>query len=152
MDRELWKQVDALLEQALEQPPAEREAFVLAASQDNPLLRDEVLSLLKAQAQAAGFMERSAMNVAAHALGQDSKLTSIVSTLVGQELEGYRIEKLLGAGGMGEVYLARDLKLGRLIALKVLPLHFVVDADRLSRFQREARALSSLNHPNLVTI
>jgi Tol biopolymer transport system component len=152
MDRELWKQVDALLEQALEKPPAEREAFVLAAAQDNHVLRDEVLSLLKAQAEAAGFMERSAMNVAAHALGQDSRLTTIVSTLVGQELESYRIEKLLGAGGMGEVYLARELKLGRLVALKVLPLHFVVDADRLTRFQREARALSSLNHPNLVTI
>ena len=152
MDRELWKQIDALLEQALEQPAKEREAFVVAASQDNPVLRDEVLSLLKAQLQAAKFMERSAMNVAAHALAQDSKLTTIVSTLAGQEIESYRIEKLLGAGGMGEVYLARDLKLGRMIALKVLPLHFVVDADRLSRFQREARALSSLNHPNLVTI
>src|SRR6185295_3677795 len=152
MDRELWKQVDALLEQALEQPPAEREAFVLAASQDNPALRDEVLSLLKAQSQASQFMERSAMNVAAHALAQDSRITTIVSTLVGQELATYKIEKLLGAGGMGEVYLARDLKLGRMVALKVLPLHFVVDADRLSRFQREARALSSLNHPNLVTI
>jgi eukaryotic-like serine/threonine-protein kinase len=152
MDRELWKQVDALLEQALEQPPGEREAFVIAASQDNPVLRDEVLSLLKAQSQAAQFMERSAMNVAAQALAQDSRITTIVSTLVGQDLETYRIEKLLGAGGMGEVYLARDLKLGRMVALKVLPLQFVVDADRLSRFQREARALSSLNHPNLVTI
>ena len=152
MDRELWKQVDALLEQALEQSPEAREAFVLAASQDNPALRDEVLSLLKAQAQAAKFMERSAMNVAAQALAQDSKITTIVSTLVGQEFATYKIEKLLGAGGMGEVYLARDLKLGRMVALKVLPFHFVVDADRLSRFQREARALSSLNHPNLVTI
>src|SRR5215211_4866381 len=152
MDRELWKQIDALLEQALDQPPGEREAFVLAASHDNPVLRDEVLSLLKAQSQAAGFMERSAMNVAAHALGHDSRLTTIVSTLVGQELESYRIEKLLGAGGMGEVYLARDNNLGRLVALKVLPLPFVVDGDRLGRFQREARALSSLNHPNLVTI
>jgi serine/threonine protein kinase len=152
MDRELWKQVDAELEQALEQPPEEREALVLAASGDNPALRDEVLSLLKAQAQASQFMERSAMNVAAHALAQDSRITTIVSTLVGQDLETYHIEKLLGAGGMGEVYLARDQKLGRMVALKVLPLHFVVDADRLSRFQREARALSSLNHPNLVTI
>jgi serine/threonine protein kinase/Tol biopolymer transport system component len=152
MDRELWKQVDALLEQALEQPPEKREAFVLGASQDNPALRDEVLSLLKAQAQASQFMERSAMNVAAQALAQDSRITTIVSTLVGQDLQTYRIEKLLGAGGMGEVYLARDQKLGRMVALKVLPLHFVVDADRLSRFQREARALSSLNHPNLVTI
>ena len=152
MDRELWKQVDALLEQALEQPPEEREAFVLAASQGNQALRDEVLSLLKAQSQAAKFMERSAMNVAAHALAHDSRITTIVSTLVGQDLNTYRIEKLLGAGGMGEVYLARDLKLGRMVALKVLPLQFVVDAERLSRFQREARALSSLNHPNLVTI
>ena len=152
MDRELWKQVDALLEQALEQPPEAREAFVAAAAQDNPVLRDEVLSLLKAQSQAANFMERSAMKVAAHALAQDSRITTIVSTLVGQEIATYKIEKLLGAGGMGEVYPARDLKLGRMVALKVLPLHFVVDADRLSRFQREARALSSLNHPNLVTI
>jgi serine/threonine protein kinase len=152
MDRELWKQVDALLEQALEQPPEAREAYVLAASQDNAELRAEVLSLLKAQSEASKFMERSAMNVAAHALAQDSRITTIVSTLVGQELGTYKIEKLLGAGGMGEVYLARDLKLGRLVALKVLPLHFVVDAGRLSRFQREARALSSLNHPNLVTI
>ncbi|HET9479383.1 MAG TPA: serine/threonine-protein kinase, partial [Pyrinomonadaceae bacterium] len=151
MDHELWKQVDALLEQALEQPPEEREAFVVAASGDNPVLRDEVLSLLKAQSQAAKFMERSAMNVAAQALAQNSDFTTVAS-LVGQELETYRIEKLLGAGGMGEVYLARDLKLGRMVALKVLPWHFVVDSDRLGRFQREARALSSLNHPNLVTI
>ena len=151
MDRELWKQVDALLEQALEQPPEEREAFVAKACQDNDVLRAEVLSLLRAQSQAAKFMERSALNVAAHALAQDSNITTIAS-LVGQEIEGYQIEKLLGAGGMGEVYLARDNKLGRMIALKVLPLHFVLDRDRLSRFQREARALSSLNHPNLVTI
>ena len=151
MDPELWKQVDALLEQALDQPPEERAAFVVAASHDNTVLRDEVLSLLRAQSRAADFMERSAINVAAHVLAQDSNLTSI-SSLVGQEIETYRIEKLLGAGGMGEVYLARDLKLDRMIALKVLPWHFVADAERLGRFQREARALSSLNHPNLVTI
>jgi len=152
MDRELWKQVDALLEQALEQPPEEREAFVASAAQDNAVLRDEVLSLLKAQSQAAQFMERSAMKVAAQALADDSRLTTVITTLVGQEIGNYQIEKLLGAGGMGEVYLARDSKLGRLVALKVLPLPFVVDGDRLSRFQREARALSALNHPNLVTI
>jgi eukaryotic-like serine/threonine-protein kinase len=152
MDRELWKQVDALLEQALEQPPEEREAFVASAARDNAVLRDEVLSLLKAQSQAAQFMERSAMKVAAHALADDSKLTTVITTLVGQEIGNYQVEKLLGAGGMGEVYLARDIKLGRLVALKVLPLPFVVDGDRLSRFRREARALSALNHPNLVTI
>jgi Tol biopolymer transport system component/predicted Ser/Thr protein kinase len=151
MDPELWKQVDALLEQALEQPADERQAFVIRAAGNNSALRDEVLSLVKAQSQAAEFMERSALNVAAQNLAQNSNITTLAS-LVGQELETYRIEKLLGAGGMGEVYLARDLKLGRMVALKVLPLHFVVDGERLSRFQREARALSSLNHPNLVTI
>ena len=152
MDRELWKQVDALLEQALEQPPEEREAFVSRASQGNAVLRDEVMSLLQAQAQAAKFMEHSAMRVAAQALVEDSKLTTVITTLVGQEIGTYQIEKLLGAGGMGEVYLARDNKLGRMVALKVLPGQFVVDGDRLKRFQREARALSALNHPNLVTV
>ena len=151
MDRELWKQIDALLEQALEQPPEQREAFVIAACEANTVLRDEVLSLLKAQSQASHFMERSAINIAARALAHDSNITTIAS-LVGHEIETYRVEKLLGAGGMGEVYLARDAKLDRMVALKILPWHMVTDADRLGRFQREARALSSLNHPNLVTI
>ncbi|HEU4713146.1 MAG TPA: protein kinase [Pyrinomonadaceae bacterium] len=151
MDRELWKQVDDLLGQALEQPPEEREAYVARASEGNAVLRDEVMSLLQAQSHAAKFMERSAMNVAAKALAQKSNFTTVAS-LVGKEIETYRIEKLLGAGGMGEVYLARDTKLDRLVALKILPWHCVADADRLSRFQREARALSSLNHPNLVTV
>lgn len=151
MDRELWKQVDALLEQALEMPPDEREAFVAKTCSDNSELRDEVLSLLRAQSQASQFMERSAINVAAQTLVHNSNITSVMS-LIGQQIESYQVQKLLGAGGMGEVYLARDSKLDRMVALKVLPWHFVADAERLGRFQREARALSSLNHPNLVTI
>ena len=134
------------------QPPDQRETFVAEASKDNTELRDEVLSLLRAQAKAENFMERSAMKVAAAALAQqDSNLTTSFS-LVGRELASYKIEKLLGAGGMGEVYLARDSKLDRLVALKILPAHFVADRDRTTRFKREARALSSLNHPNLLTI
>ncbi len=151
MDPDLWKKVDALLDQALAQPPDQREAFVVEASGDNAELRDEVLSLLKAQAQAENFMERSAMRVAAESLVQDSNLTTSFS-LIGKQLANYRVEKLLGAGGMGEVYLARDSKLDRLVALKILPWHFVADTERSARFQREARALSALNHPNLVTI
>jgi serine/threonine protein kinase len=151
MDPELWKKVDALLEEALAQPPDKREQFVADAGQDNAELREEVLSLLKAQAQASNFMERSAMRVAAAALAQDSNLTTSFS-LVGKELATYKVEKLLGAGGMGEVYLARESKLDRLVALKILPWHFVADEERSTRFQREARALSSLNHPNLITV
>ncbi|HEX6648031.1 MAG TPA: protein kinase, partial [Pyrinomonadaceae bacterium] len=151
MDPDLWKKVDALLEEALAQPVDQREAFVSESAKDNAELRDEVLSLLKAHAQAATFMERSAMKVAAAALAQDSNLTTSFS-LIGKELANYEIEKLLGSGGMGEVYLARDTKLKRLVALKILPFHFVADVERSTRFRMEARALSSLNHPNLITV
>ncbi len=81
-------------------------------------------------------MERSAMKVAAAALAQDSNLTTSFS-LVGKELANYKIEKLLGAGGMGEVYLARDTKLNRLVALKILPWHFVADRRTLHSFPNE---------------
>ena len=151
MEPDLWKKVDALLEEALAQPADKREAFVIEASKDDTELRNEVLSLLKAQAQAANFMERSAMKVAAAALAHDVNLTTSFS-LTGKQLAHYKIEKLLGAGGMGEVYLARDTKLDRRVALKILPWHFVADNERSNRFQREARALSALNHPNLVTV
>jgi eukaryotic-like serine/threonine-protein kinase len=151
MDPNLWKQVDALLEAALEQPPQKREEFVVEACEGNVQLREEVLSLLKAQSQASMFMERPAMRVAAGSLALDLNQTNSAS-LVGKELGNYRIEKLLGAGGMGEVYLARDGKLNRKVALKILPWHFGVDYERANRFQREALALSSFNHPNLITI
>lgn len=151
MNAELWKQVDALLEAALELPPENREQFVVEACDGNDELREEVLSLVRAQSQASDFMERSAMRVAAQALAQDSSLTTDIS-LVGQEIGTYKIEKLLGAGGMGEVYLAHETKLNRRVALKILPSQFVADAERTSRFEREAQALSALNHPNLITI
>ena len=151
MNADLWKQVDALLDAALELPPESREQFVADACNGNDELRVEVLSLVKAQAQASNFMERSAMKVAAQALAQDSSLT-IHASLVGKELGTYKLEKLLGAGGMGEVYLALETKLNRHVALKILPWQFVADAERIRRFEREAQALSALNHPNLITI
>lgn len=151
MNAELWKQVDALLETALELPAEKRRDFVVNACDGNAELREEVLSLLKAQSQASEFMEQSAMKVAAQALANDSNLTTGTS-LVGKEISTYKVERLLGAGGMGEVYLALDTKLNRKVALKILPWHFIVDAERANRFEREARALSALNHPNLITI
>ena len=70
----------------------------------------------------------------------------------GTHLGPYEVTTLLGAGGMGEVYLARDTKLNRDVALKILPDAFAVDADRLARFHREAQVLASLNHPNIAHI
>ena len=152
MDAELWKQVDALLDAALDLPEGEREKFVARATSDSPALRGEVLSLLRARAAASDFMERSAMKVAAEALARDPNLTAAHETLTGRVFGHYAVERLLGSGGMGEVYLARETRLNRRVALKILPPHFVADAERAERFKREAQALSALNHPNLVTI
>src|SRR5712672_1030449 len=73
-------------------------------------------------------------------------------SMMGRELGSYRVVSLIGSGGMGEVYQAHDTKLGREVAIKVLPAAFVGDPERLARFQREARMLASLNHPNIATI
>ncbi|MGB7922801.1 MAG: protein kinase [Pyrinomonadaceae bacterium] len=151
MDANLWKQVDALLDAALDLPEGERDQFVLRATVGRPDLQDEVLSLLRARSQASHFMERSAMKVVAQALAQDANLITSES-LTGKDLGNYKVESLLGSGGMGDVYLARELKLNRKVALKILPRHFVADAERADRFKREAQALSALNHPNLITI
>src|SRR5215212_1116823 len=152
MSPELWKQVDSLLDAALDVPEGEREDFVAQAAAGNLRLREEVLSLLRAQSQSSRFMERSAMRVAAQALAREPKNLTAHESLVGKDLGGYRVESLLGAGGMGEVYLARELTLNRKAALKILPRHFVADAERAERFRREALSLSALNHPNLITI
>ena len=73
-------------------------------------------------------------------------------TLIGRRLGVYQVDSLLGAGGMGEVYRARDTRLGREVAIKILPDSFVADRERLARFEREARLLASLNHPTIAQI
>jgi serine/threonine protein kinase len=149
MDAELWKQVDELLDAAREVPPAKREAYVAAECGGREELCREVLSLLRAQEQAGTFLAGSAMRAAAQAFAREADRRG---TLIGKEVGNYRIEKLLGAGGMGEVYLASEARLNRRVALKILPPEFVADAERVARFEREARSVSALNHPNLVTI
>jgi eukaryotic-like serine/threonine-protein kinase len=151
MNADHWKQVDALLDAAMDLPAAEREQFVLRETARNPQLQQEVLSLIKAQSQAGKFMERSAMRVAAQNLAHDANLT-VHESLIGKTLGDYRIERQLGSGGMGEVYQAHDLNLNRKVALKILPRHLVADVERTDRFKREAFALSALNHPALITI
>lgn len=151
MNAELWKRVDVLLDAALEVPAAEREQFVRTECGDHKELCQEVLSLLDAQGRAGTFMAGSAMRVAAKALAQDAGNVAKLLT-AGREIGTYKIERLLGSGGMGQVYLATEAKLNRKVALKILPPEFVTDTERAIRFEREAQVLSSLNHPNLVTI
>jgi serine/threonine protein kinase len=149
MNAERWKQIDELFDAALEIPNERREDFLSEKCNGDDDLKREVLSLLDAQKATDGFMEHSAMNVMAKELAQNR---TEVFSLVGKEFGTYKIEKPIGAGGMGEVYLAHDDKLNRKVALKILPAEFVADTERIKRFEREARMVSALNHPYIVTI
>jgi len=151
MDPDRWKRIDELLDVVLELPENERENYVTSRTTDDPKLRDEVLLLLKAQKDGDNFLLKSAMNVAAKKIARDK---GAHSTFVHAKktIATYKIERLIGAGGMGEVYLAFDEKLKRKVALKILPKEFGSNDERVKRFELEARAISSLNHPNIVTI
>lgn len=150
MNAERWKQIDALFDALLEIPETEREAFLSDKCAGDEELKREVLSLLDAQKETERFMENSAMNLMAKEIADDSR--SDFFSLVGKDFGTYKIEKPIGAGGMGEVYLACDTKLNRKVALKILPPEFTADAERVGRFKREAQAVSALNHPYIVTV
>jgi serine/threonine protein kinase/Tol biopolymer transport system component len=147
MTPERWQQVRAMLAGALERAQADRAAYLDQVSCE-PSLRREVESLLAREKEAERFLEAPALEVAAKMLGNNGPDQS----LIGAKIGSYQVVSLLGAGGMGEVYQAHDTKLGRDVAIKVLPPAFVHDPYRLSRFQREAKMLASLNHPNIATI
>src|SRR5215207_8144840 len=151
MDPTRWKIIDELIDQALELPEEAREEFVFSRTPGNPKLRVEVLGLLKAQKDGDDFLLKSAMNVAARAMAVDESDKSAFA-FANKKIANYQIERLLGAGGMGEVYLAFDEKLKRKVALKILPTEFGSNDERVKRFEMEARAISSLNHPGIVTI
>jgi eukaryotic-like serine/threonine-protein kinase len=146
-----WQQLDKLFHSALEREPAMRAAYLMEACGGDEALRSEVESLLAAHEQADSFIEKPALEVEARSLA-DEQVDSKDELLVGQIIGHYRIDASLGAGGMGEVYLAEDTRLGRQVALKFLPADFTKDRDRLRRFEQEARAASRLNHPNIITI
>src|SRR2546427_508710 len=142
-----WQQVTDLFEQALERPREERAEFLKSACAGDDVLLREVESLLAQHDAESGFLESPAVAAVADEIGDDAEHLPI-----GKQLGPYRIEALLGRGGMGEVYRARDTKLGREVAIKVLPAAFSADADRLHRFQQEACAAGALNHPNILVI
>ena len=144
---ERWERIKGLFHATLEHEHAQRTAFLAEACAGDGLLRIEVESLLASHEQAESFIETPASDVAAELLAEAQP-----GLLAGQMVGPFRIAKVLAAGGMGEVYLADDTRLGRKVALKLLPPQFTVNADRVRRFGQEARSASALNHPNIVTI
>jgi len=142
-----WTTVKRIHQSALDIDPSERAAFVDESCGGDEALRREVLELLKYAAEAETFLERPAVDIAPEPPGESPE-----ESLVGRTISHYQVLSLLGAGGMGEVYLARDPRLDRTVALKILPGEFAADADRMQRFTREAKAASALNHPNVATI
>ena len=151
MDAARWKQIDELLDAALEVPPERRVDFVALQAGDDSDLRIQVLELLKAQGQANDFLNDSAMHVAAKAMAEaETEVSSFA--FINKRIAHFKIERLLGAGGMGEVYLAFDEKLSRKVALKILPSEYITNDERVKRFEMEARAIAKLNHPGIVTV
>src|SRR5712664_4001853 len=148
MTPERWQKIEQMYHAALEREESQRSAYLREVCVGDEQLLQEVESLLAQENRAEEFLERPAMEVAARMSAENQSQI----TLLGRQLGCYKIVSLLGAGGMGEVYQAHDTKLGRDVAIKVLPAAFVHDAERLARFQREARMLASLNHPNIATI
>lgn len=139
--------IEEIYHAVVDLPEEERHRFLSESCGDNTELRSEVESLLSFDEKAGSFIEKPPDDLAAALLadrpGHD---------IVGKKIDHYRIVSQLGSGGMGEVFLAEDTKLFRKVALKLLPAQFASSKERKLRFEREARAVSALNHRNIITI
>jgi eukaryotic-like serine/threonine-protein kinase len=146
MTAERWHRIEVLYHAAYARPPGERAAFLADACGHDDALRGQVQSLLDAPVSDDAVLRRPALGMA-HVVS-----LMALEDMTDRPLGGYHLKALLGAGGMGEVYRAHDPRLGRDVAIKVLPQEFTSDPDRLARFEREARMLAALNHSNICGI
>src|SRR5881392_3226338 len=139
--------IEEIFYAALEQDPDDVARFLETACGGDELLRRKVEALLASRERVGNFIETPAVGIATRIIENAQ-----ADSLVGQTFGHYKISKRIGSGGMGEVYLATDMVAGRKAALKLLPMRFTGDAERLKRFQQEARAVVALNHPNILTV
>jgi serine/threonine protein kinase/thioredoxin-like negative regulator of GroEL len=142
-----FQTIEEIFLAALEQEPDQVSAFLDTACEGDAVLRREVEALLVSDQRAGRFIETSSVGLATKVI-QNQQADSLIGRTIGH----YKISESIGTGGMGEVYLATDVVAGRKAAVKLLPLRFTGDAERLKRFQQEAHAVVGLNHPNILTV
>ncbi len=142
-----FQTIEEIFVAALDQEPDHVSAFLDTACEGDVVLRREVEALLASDQRAGRFIETSSIGLATKVI-QNQQADSFVGRTIGH----YKISESIGTGGMGEVYLATDITAGRKAALKLLPLRFTGNAERLKRFQQEAHAVVGLNHPNILTV
>src|SRR5262247_4014288 len=147
MRPEQWKKLDVLFHEALELEKEAREAHLAKVCGDDGQLREEAERLIAAHEREGSFIDSPIFAEPEGLTGDDGN-----ESPVGRRIGPYRVISELGRGGMGEVYRAQDTRLGRQVAIKLLPVAFSADKDRLRRFEQEARAAGMLNHPNVLTI
>ncbi|HEV2664272.1 MAG TPA: serine/threonine-protein kinase, partial [Blastocatellia bacterium] len=156
MELDRWEQIERLYHAALERGPDAREAFLDEACAGDEDLRREVAGLLACDVPSDSFIQSPAIEIAARAMAteplNETSNKSTRSLIAGSRIGAYQLLEPLGRGGMGEVHLALDTRLGRKVAVKLLPARFTTDAGRVRRFAQEARSVSALNHPNIITI
>src|SRR2546421_3617993 len=147
MNSERSQQIDEIFQAALDLAADQRTAYLDQACAGDEDLRDQVESLISSYEQAGSFIEQPAIEVDASVVAGP-----LTGAMAGESIGHFQIIEPLGSGGMGEVYLALDTRMDRKVALKLLPQYFTEDQERVRRFQQEARAALTLNHPNIVTI